>query len=84
MFTDEEIDARKVDRIDVCLQVKEVVSEEMDITMIVAGPGVHWRHLPEWMDYDVLSRDGIKVLPFHQEPSKLCQDIFQSESKVVQ
>ena len=86
MFTDEEIDVRKVDRIDVRHQVKNVVNNGNNkIDMIIAGPAgpPHWQYLLKWLEPSTLSGFSIKVFPFRQDPSKLCHDIFRGESKVV-
>ena len=84
MFTDEEIDVRKVDVIDVRRQVQKVCKKER-IKMIIAGPPgpPHWQDLLKWLHPTTLLSFVIEVFPFHQDPSKLCHNIFEGESKVV-
>ena len=86
MFTDEEIDVRKVDMIDVRRQVQKVSKKGKEkIEMIIAGPPgpPHWQDLLKWLDPTTLLSFVIEVFPFRQDPSKLCHNIFEGESKVI-
>lgn len=75
MFTDEAIEVRKVD--------KNVLNNGKGIEMMIAGPPgpPHWHDLPKWLDNDTCP--VLNVFPFRQDPSQLCEDISEGESKVV-